>query len=82
MIALNERRYLGDGVYARSDGYYIVLETDLASCPPEDRDKYLHRNAVAANGDGPSNTICLEPKVLTALDQYKADLVSQALPTD
>jgi hypothetical protein len=62
MIALNERRYLGDGVYARSDGYYIVLETD--------------------NGDGPSNTICLEPKVLTALDQYKADLVSQALPTD
>lgn len=43
------RSYLGDGVYARWDGYHIVLETD-------------------------SNTIYLDPYVLTSFKAYQENL--------
>jgi len=45
-----KKEYLGDSVYAKFDGYHIVLTTE--------------------NGFGPSNTICLEPEVLEALNAY------------
>jgi hypothetical protein len=48
MSALKD--YLGDSVYADTDGWAIVLTTE--------------------NGYGPSNTIVLEPEVLTALNNY------------
>lgn len=47
---LPPRVYLGDSVYARFDGFHVVLTTD--------------------NGEGPSNTICLEPNVLCALELF------------
>ena len=46
-----EKDYLGDSVYAESDGFGgIVLTTE--------------------NGEGPSNTIYLDPYVLDALTRF------------
>ena len=47
--------YLGDSVYAESDGEDIILTTE--------------------NGEGPSNTIVLEPAVLQALWDFLKGVV-------
>lgn len=31
MVKINEREYLGDGVYVHYDGYHVVLDTERAS---------------------------------------------------
>lgn len=49
---MGKREYLGDSVYAESDGYGIILTTN--------------------NGMGASNTIYLEPEVMSKLSTLAA----------